>query len=172
MPRQYPVMLYLDYLTNFAVAHNQDEYDKLVEQGYTTHDKVKPEPEPKAPVDVEDALCMTYEEIERLEDENTELKELNAELTMDFSGRDMALKGKDELIAEFKEELSKSSTEVAELTERLTVYESAKDANQDGVVSYDEMTSSELQALLRQRSVSFKSRDSKDVLIKLAQDSE
>lgn len=129
MPRQYPVMLYLDYLTNFAVAHNQDEYDKLVEQGYTTHDKVKPEPKPVNAYN-DDLLAAAYGEIEKLEDE------------------------------------------VELLRQKLAVYESAKDTNQDGVVSYDEMTSSELQALLRQRGVSFKSRDSKDVLIKLAQDSE
>ncbi|WP_296205634.1 hypothetical protein [Psychrobacter sp. UBA3962] len=129
MPRQYPVMLYLDYLINFAVAHNQDEYDKLVEQGYTTHDKVKPEPEP-VNAGNDDLLAAAYGEIEKLEDE------------------------------------------VELLRQKLAVYESAKDANQDGVVSYDEMTSSELQALLRQRGVSFKSRDSKDALIKLAQDSE
>lgn len=122
-------MLYLDYLTNFAVAHNQDEYDKLVEQGYTTHDKVKPEPEP-VNADNDDLLAAAYGEIEKLEDE------------------------------------------VELLRQKLAVYESAKDTNQDGVVSYDEMRSSELQALLRQRSVSFKSRDSKDALIKLAQDSE
>lgn len=125
----YPVMLYLDYLTNFAVAHNQDEYDKLVEQGYTTHDKVKPEPEP-VNSDNDDLLAAAYGEIEKLEDE------------------------------------------VELLRQKLAIYESVKDTNQDGKVSYDEMTSSELQALLRQRGVSFKSRDSKDALIKLAQDSE
>ena len=129
MPRQYPVMLYLDYLTNFAVAHNQDEYDKLVEQGYTTHDKVKPEPEP-VNSDNDDLLAAAYGEIEKPEDE------------------------------------------VELLRQKLAIYESVKDTNQDGKVSYDEMTSSELQALLRQRGVSFKSRDSKDALIKLAQDSE
>lgn len=58
------------------------------------------------------------------------------------------------------------------LKQKLAVYETAKDTNNDGKVSYDEMTSSELRALLKQRGVSFKSRDSKDVLIKLAQDSE
>ena len=125
----YPVMLYLDYLTNFAVAHNQDEYDKLVEQGYTTHDKVKPEPEP-VNSDNDDLLAAAYGEIEKPEDE------------------------------------------VELLRQKLAIYESVKDTNQDGKVSYDEMTSSELQALLRQRGVSFKSRDSKDALIKLAQDSE
>lgn len=129
MPRQYPVMLYFDYLTNFAVAHNQDEYDKLVEKGYTTHDKVKPEPEP-VNVDNDDLLAAAYGEIEKLEDE------------------------------------------IELLRQKLAVYESAKDTNGDGVVSYDEMNSAELQALLRQRGVEFKTRDNKDTLVKLAQDSE
>lgn len=125
----YPIMLYLDYLTNFAVAHNQDEYDKLVKQGYRTHDKVKPEPEP-VNADNDDLLAAAYGEIEKLEDE------------------------------------------VELLRQKLAVYESAKDTNQDGKVSYDEMKSAELQELLKQRGVSFKSRDNKDALIKLAQDSE
>lgn len=125
----YPVMLYLDYLSNYAVARNEEQYDELIKQGYTTHDKVKPEPE-SVNADNDDLLAAAYDEIEKLEDE------------------------------------------VELLRQKLAVYESAKDANQDGKVSYDEMTSSELQALLRQRSVSFKSRDSKDALIKLAQDSE
>lgn len=129
MPRQYPVMLYLDYLSNYAVARNEEQYDELIKQGYTTHDKVKPQPEP-VNADNDDLLAAAYSEIEKLEDE------------------------------------------VELLRQKLAVYESAKDTNGDGVVSYDEMKSAELQELLKQRSVSFKSRDSKDVLIKLAQDSE
>ena len=125
----YPVMLYLDYLSNYAVARNEEQYDELIKQGYTTHDKVKDEPKP-VNADNDDLLAAAYGEIEKLEDE------------------------------------------VELLRQKLAVYESAKDTNQDGKVSYDEMNSSELQALLRQRGVSFKSRDSKDVLIKLAQDSE
>ena len=125
----YPVMLYLDYLSNYAVARNEEQYDELIKQGYTTHDKVKDELKP-VNADNDDLLAAAYGEIEKLEDE------------------------------------------VERLRQKLAIYESAKDTNQDGVVSYDEMTSSELQALLRQRGVSFKSRDNKDALIKLAQDSE
>lgn len=122
--------------------------------------------------ELEEQLSQALTEIAGLEETVTELKELNAELTMDLSGRDMALKGKDELIAEFKEELSKSSTEVAELTERLAVYEAGKDANQDGKVDYEEMTNAELQKLLDQRKVEYNKRDGKDALIKAAKESE
>ena len=125
----YPVMLYLDYLSNYAVARNEEQYDELIKQGYTTHDKVKDEPKP-VNADNDDLLAAAYSEIEKLENE------------------------------------------VELLRQKLAVYESAKDTNQDGVVSYDEMTSSELQALLRQRGVEFKTRDNKDTLVKLAQDSE
>lgn len=58
------------------------------------------------------------------------------------------------------------------LKQKLAVYETAKDTNNDGKVSYDELTAQELQVLLKQRGVSFKARDSKTKLIKLAQDSE
>lgn len=58
------------------------------------------------------------------------------------------------------------------LKQKLAVYETAKDTNNDGKVSYDELTVQELQVLLKQRGVSFKARDSKTKLIKLAKDSE
>ena len=58
------------------------------------------------------------------------------------------------------------------LKQKLAVYETAKDTNNDGKVSYDELTAQELQVLLKQRGVSFKARDSKTKLIKLAKDSE
>ena len=58
------------------------------------------------------------------------------------------------------------------LKQKLAIYETAKDTNNDGKVSYDELTAQELQTLLKQRGVSFKARDSKTKLIKLAQDSE
>lgn len=128
---QFPTMLYLDYLSNYKVANNQEEYDALVEQGYTTHDKVKPEPEPEP----------------KQMDSASEISLLNGVI--------------DEL-----------EDEIELLRQKLAVYESAKDTNQDGVVSYNEMTSAELQELLKQRKVDFKTRDSKDTLIKLAQDSE
>lgn len=58
------------------------------------------------------------------------------------------------------------------LTDKLAIYESSKDTNEDGVVSYNELTNAELQKLLEQRKVDYNKRDGKDTLIKLAQDSE
>lgn len=61
---------------------------------------------------------------------------------------------------------------IAELEQKLAVYEGAKDTNSDGKVSYDEMTNAELQALLDQRKVDYNKRDGKEVLIQKATDSE
>lgn len=61
---------------------------------------------------------------------------------------------------------------IAELEQKLAVYETAKDTNGDGKVGYDEMTNAELQALLDQRKVEYNKRDGKDVLIQKATDSE
>lgn len=61
---------------------------------------------------------------------------------------------------------------ISELEQKLAVYETAKDTDGDGKVSYDEMTNAELQALLDQRKVEYNKRDGKDVLIKAAKDSE
>lgn len=61
---------------------------------------------------------------------------------------------------------------IAELESKLEIYEETKDANGDGVVSYDEMTIAELSELLKQRDVEHNKRDGKDALVKLATDSE
>jgi len=61
---------------------------------------------------------------------------------------------------------------IAELEQKLAIYEESKDANGDGVVSYDEMTKDELKVLLEQRDVEFVERDSKDALIQKLKDSE
>lgn len=61
---------------------------------------------------------------------------------------------------------------IAELEQKLAIYEESKDANGDGVVSYDEMTKDELKVLLEQREVEFVERDSKDALIQKLKDSE
>lgn len=61
---------------------------------------------------------------------------------------------------------------ISELEQKLAVYETAKDTDGDGKVSYDEMTNAELQALLDQRNVDYNKRDGKDVLIQKATDSE
>lgn len=75
-------------------------------------------------------------------------------------------------IDELEDQLVKALTEVAELEQKLAIYEESKDANGDGVVSYDEMTIPELSTLLTQREVEHNKRDGKDALVKLATDSE
>lgn len=173
-PKDYPVMLYLGGLDSHAIAHDEDEADALKAKGYVEHDEaVKIEPKldgsdrvgSKLPNDKDDQLAEAYEHIELLEGaievkdkEITDLKESNAELEMALSGRNMALEGKNELIAELEAELA--------------IYKSSKDVNGDGVVSYDEMTNAELQKLLEQRKVDYNKRDGKDALIKAAKDSE
>lgn len=61
---------------------------------------------------------------------------------------------------------------IAELEQKLAIYEETKDVNGDGVVSYDEMEVKELHALLDQRGVKYVSRDTLKDLIKKAKDSE
>lgn len=80
--------------------------------------------------------------------------------------------GNDKRVKELEEQLSQALTEVAELEQKLAIYEESKDVNGDGVVSYDEMTKDELKVLLEQRDVEFVERDSKDTLIQKAKDSE
>ena len=62
--------------------------------------------------------------------------------------------------------------EITDLKAKLAIYEETKDANGDGVVSYDEMTNAELQKLLEQRKVDYNKRDGKDALIQKLKDSE
>lgn len=71
-----------------------------------------------------------------------------------------------------KERIDELEDEVKELRTKLAIYEESKDANGDGVVSYDEMTIPELSTLLTQREVEHNKRDGKDALVKLATDSE
>lgn len=80
---------------------------------------------------------------------------------------------------ELEEQLSQALTEIAGLEETVTVltdkvevYEKAKDKNGNGKVDYEEMTNAELQKLLDQRKVEYNKRDGKDALIKAAKDSE
>lgn len=167
----YPVMLYLGGLDSHAIAHDEDEADALKAKGYITHaEAVKIEPSHEISdgellSDVGDQLAEAYEHIELLEGaievkdkEITDLKESNAELEMSLSGRNMALDGKNELIAE--------------LEAKLAIYEETKDVNGDSKVSYDEMTNAELQKLLDQRKVDYNKRDGKDALIQKLKDSE
>lgn len=87
--------------------------------------------------------------------------------------------GDDKRIKELEEQLSQALTEIAGLEETVTVltdkvevYEKAKDTNGNGKVDYEEMTNAELQKLLDQRKVDYNKRDGKDALIKAAQKSE
>lgn len=75
-------------------------------------------------------------------------------------------------VSKYKERIAQLEAENTVLKDRLAVYESSRDTNQDGVVGYDEMTVDELKILLEQRKVSYKARDSKADLVKLAQESE
>ena len=82
-------------------------------------------------------------------------------------------------VKELEAQLSEALTEIAgleetvtELTDKVEVYESAKDTNSNGKVDYEEMTNAELQKLLDQRKVEYNKRDGKDALIKAAQKSE
>lgn len=67
---------------------------------------------------------------------------------------------------------AKLESELEHAKNKLAIYESSKDANKDGKVSYDEMTIKELAVLLTQRKVDHSTRDGKDALIKAAKDSE
>ena len=102
-------------------------------------------------------------EAEKLEDENKVMKgKLDGSLGGAMNKR----------IDELEGQLAEALTEVAQLEAKLAIYEESKDANGDGVVSYDEMTKDELKVLLEQRDVEFVERDSKDTLIQKAKDSE
>lgn len=87
--------------------------------------------------------------------------------------------GDSKRVKELEEQLSQALTEIAglevsvtELTDKVEVYETAKDTNGNGKVDYEEMTNAELQKLLDQRKVEYNKRDGKDALIKAAKDSE
>lgn len=87
--------------------------------------------------------------------------------------------GSDKRVKELEEQLSQALTEIAgleetvtELTDKVEVYEKAKDKNGNGKVDYEEMTNAELQKLLDQRKVEYNKRDGKDALIKAAKDSQ
>lgn len=87
--------------------------------------------------------------------------------------------GNDKRVKELEEQLSQALTEIAGLEETVTVltdkvevYEKAKDKNGNSKVDYEEMTNAELQKLLDQRKVDYNKRDGKDALIKAAKDSE
>ena len=130
-------------------ASNKDEVDQAKADGWM----------PKADDVIEQI------ETEKLEAEN---KVMKSKLDGGRAGDTVNNPRIDELEAQLAEAL----TEVAELEPKLAIYEESKDANGDGVVSYDEMTKDELKVLLEQREVEFVERDSKDALIQKLKDSE
>lgn len=84
-----------------------------------------------------------------------------------------------EEIAGFEQERAESDkvidekiARIAELEQKLAIYEESKDANGNGKVDYEEMTIAELSALLKQRDIEFNARDGKAALVNLATDSE
>lgn len=74
----------------------------------------------------------------------------------------------DDEMARLKAENDRLQKEVAELTARLAVYETAQDGNKDGQVSFDEMTADQLKAYLDSKGVKYDKRTGKDGLIALA----
>ncbi|MBP3945125.1 hypothetical protein [Psychrobacter sp. K31L] len=183
----YPVMLYLGGLNSHAIAHDDDEYDKLTKRGYVTHaEAVKIEPKADdTPTfsgsfgDVEDQLAEANEHIELLEGaievKDTEILDLKGQV----DSKDKAIAANHEHIDTLRAALAErpnlphdDTQEVADLKAKLAIYEESKDVNGDGVVSYDEMEKDELKSLLDKRGVKYVSRDNLDDLIQKAKDSE
>lgn len=71
-------------------------------------------------------------------------------------------------LAELTAENDRLQKEVAELTARLAIYETAQDGNKDGVVAFDEMTADQLKAYLDGKGIKYDKRTGKDGLIALA----
>ncbi len=170
----YPVMLYLGGLNSHAIAHDDDEYDKLTEQGYVTHAeavKIEPKVDKQETSDEQDQLAEAYEHIELLENaidvKDGEILDLKGQV--DAANKRYA--EKEQELADFKSSTD-DTQEVADLKAKLAIYEESKDVNGDGVVSYDEMEKDELKSLLDKRGVKYVSRDNLDDLIQKAKDSE
>ena len=172
--KDYPVMLYLGGLDSHAIAHDEDEADKLKAKGYVSHAeavKIEPKQEVTKTDDNADQLAEAYEHIEMLEGamevKDKEITDLNGKLE-DANKR---YEEKEQELIDFKNSTD-DTQEVADLKAKLAIYEETKDVNGDGVVSYDEMTNAELQKLLEQRKVDYNKRDGKDALIQKLKDSE
>lgn len=173
----YPVMLYLGGLDSHAIAHDEDEADKLKAKGYVSHaEAVKIEPSHEISdgellTDVGEQLAEAYEHIELLEGaievKDKEITDLNGKL----DAANKRYEDKERELTDFKNSTD-DTQEVADLKAKLAIYEETKDVNGDGKVSYDEMTNAELQKLLEQRKVDYNKRDGKDALIQKLKDSE
>lgn len=77
-------------------------------------------------------------------------------------------KALDDKIAQLTADNERLQYEVGELTAKLAMYETAQDANNDGQVSFDEMTADQLRAYLDSKGVKYEKRTSKDNLVSLA----
>lgn len=109
----------------------------------------------KSPQDVIDEL-----EKARLTQENQGLK---ADIGEMKTANENAQK-----LVELTAENDRLQKEVAELTARLAVYETAQDGNKDGVVAFDEMTADQLKAYLDGKGIKYDRRTGKEGLIALA----
>lgn len=170
----YPVMLYLGGLNSHAIAHDDDEYDKLTERGYITHAeavKIEPKADEQETNDEQDQLAEAYEHIELLENaidvKDGEILDLKGQV--DAANKRCA--EKEQELVDFKNSTD-DTQEVADLKAKLAIYEESKDVNGVGVTSYDDMEKDELKALLDERGVKYVSRDNLDDLIQKAKDSE
>lgn len=195
----YPIMLYLGGLNSHAIAHDEDEYDALIDSGYVTHaEAMKLEPNRagvhgstgdtvgnKVPSDMDDELAEANEHIELLEGaievKDKEISDLNGKLEKSDEWNNEVTEQNElhrSTIKELNEEITHlknnvdDSQEIADLKYKLAVYEETKAVTGNGVTSYDQMTNAELHKLLESRNAEYSKRDDKDTLIQKAKDSE
>lgn len=164
----YPVMLYLGGLNSHAIAHDDDEYDKLTERGYITHAeavKIEPKADEQETNDEQDQLAEAYEHIELLESaidvKDTEI--------LDLKGK---LEKSDEWSNEVTAQNELHRETIRELNAKLAAYEDSESVSNGDAASYDDMEKDELKTLLDERGVKYVSRDNLDDLIQKAKDSE
>lgn len=124
--------------------------------------------------ELEEQLTTALEEIAGFEQERAESDKVIDEkiariAELEDENKSLKREDKDTIVNAHIEQIE---SENEKLKAKLAIYEESKDANGDGVVSYDEMTKDELKVLLEQRDVKFVERDSKDALIQKAKDSE
>lgn len=187
---KYPVMLYLGSLTNYAIAHDEDEADDLQEAGYITHEEVmKLEPQVGGVVNYagqavgagvvgstrnSDELDEAYKDIEAMEKtievKDREISDLNGKL--DEANERYEEKERELVELRNQPRDDSDSQEIADLKAKLAIYEETKAITGDGVTSYDQMTNANLHKLLDSRDAEYNKRDDKDALIQAAKDSE